>query len=154
MRLFRLNAVGTEEFRSTFPPGRYGPRRAPRPRQRWLAVSLLIVVLIAAGAVSWKLYSTYSANVIEVRVTAFSVVSEHQVHVQFQFTKDHDSAVTCIVRARARDGTEVGRANVVVPKDGSRTRSYALNTRKKAVTGEVLQCVRGEQAQTNSSSAR
>ncbi len=111
---------------------------------------MLLAALIAGSAIAWKLYSTYSADVIGVHVTAFSVVSEHQVHVQFQLTEDPSSAVTCIVRARSRDGTEVGRANVVVPADGSRITSYILTTRKKAVTGEVLRCTPGEQVQTHS----
>jgi len=104
---------------------------------------MLLVVLIASSVVTWKLYSAYSADAIGVRVTAFSVESQYRVHVQFRLTKHPDSAVTCIVRARSRDGIEVGRADVVVPAGGSRTTSYVLTTWKKAVTGEVLRCIPG-----------
>jgi hypothetical protein len=49
---------------------------------------------------------------------------------------------TCTVRARARDGVEVGRAVVKVPagtEERARMR-YTLETSRRPFTGEVLGC--------------
>jgi len=133
----------------TFPPGRYGRRRAAhgvaaRRYQRGIIAALLCAVLAASGAAAWRLYQIYSAQVIHVRVLAFNVVSEHQVQVQFEVKKSPGSAVTCNVRARSRDGADVGQAEVVLPPHGPDTMTYSLMTRKRAVIGEVLRCVPGE----------
>lgn len=132
-----------------FPPDRYGRRRpahgvAARRYQRWVIAALVCAVLATGAAISWRLYQTYSAQVIHVRVLAFNVVSEHQVQVRFEVKKSPGSAVTCNVRARSRDGADVGQAEVVLPPHGPDTMTYSLVTRKRAVIGEVLRCVPGE----------
>ncbi|MGH3429892.1 MAG: DUF4307 domain-containing protein [Mycobacteriales bacterium] len=145
------NAVTAQEFPTpTFPAGRYGRRREPGRSWRPVMVLLLIVVLAATVGVTLRLYTTYSADVIHNHVTAFTVVSDHEVHVQFTVQKDSDSAVTCSIRARARDGETVGQAEVVVPAHSPETTNYTLVTRKKAITGEVLRCVPGEHVERGS----
>ncbi|MGH3546293.1 MAG: DUF4307 domain-containing protein [Mycobacteriales bacterium] len=153
MQLSKRNAVGGQKFSSPFPTGRYGRRRAPHRNRRMLVVAAAVAVLIASAAVTWKLYSTYSGDVIDVRVTAFSVVSEREVRVQFELRKAPDSTVTCILRARSRDGVEVGRADVIVPAGEATIQNYVLATQQKAVTGEVLRCTPGERPQAHSPSA-
>ena len=132
--------MGQPEF--TFPPGRYGRRRAPRRPRRLVFAVVLALVLAAGLAITFKLYDTYTANKVHSRVMGFTVVSDNAVRVQFEINKKSGSEATCVVRARSRDGAEVGRAQFVVAADSPATVVYTLTTSKKAVTGEVLGCKR------------
>jgi hypothetical protein len=65
------------------------------------------------------------------------------VVITFEVTRPAGRAVSCVVRARSRDGAEVGRAVVPVPAsggNGSVVVTHALPTRARPVTGEVEGC--------------
>ena len=119
----------------TFPPGRYGRRRAVRPARRWL-VPLLAVPAVAVGlVVTGLLYRTYVADSVRFQVTAFTVVAD-RTHA--------GRPATCYVRARGRDGTEVGGEEVAIPPAPASARiDHTLDTSARAVTGEVVRCVPG-----------
>ena len=124
-----------------FPPGRYGRRRSARRAPRWVLPVLVAAVVVAGVAVAFGMYRTYVSGQIQSEVTAFSIRSDHEVTVTFSVIKDAGEAVTCIVRARSKDGQEVGRAEVGVPKQPrSASVTYALPTSKRAFTGEVYSC--------------
>jgi Domain of unknown function (DUF4307) len=128
----------------TFPPGRYGRRRSPRKAPRWV-LPLLVVGVVAVGlGLSWQMYRNYAADRITSQVTAFSIVSDSAVKLSFQVVKDPGQRATCIVRARSRDGREVGRAEVPVPAGASGEKTvlvtYTLATSKRAVAPEVYGC--------------
>lgn len=132
----------------TFPPGRYGRRRAPRRAPRWV-LPLLVAGVVAIGALlSWQLYRNYAGDAITSRVTAYTIVSDSEVRITFEVIKDGGEPATCIVRARSRDGEEVGRAEVPVPAGEQGRRStvltYTLATSKRAVAPEVYGCAPGE----------
>ena len=131
--------MGREELQ--FPPGRYGHRRAARRPNRLLFAMLVALVVAGGLAITFRLYDTYGDNKVHARVVAFTVVSDTGVRVQFELSKKSGSATTCVVRARSRDGAEVGRALVRVPADSPATVVYTLTTSRKAVTGEVLRCL-------------
>lgn len=131
-----------------FPPGRYGRRREPRRTPRWV-LPLLVAGVVAIGLVlSWQLYRNYAADRINARVTAFRIVSDSEVLISFEVFKDGGEPATCIVRARSRDGEEVGRAEVPVPAgergDNSVIVRYTLATSARAVAPEVYGCAPGE----------
>jgi hypothetical protein len=93
---------------------------------------------------SLQLYRNYAADRITTQVVRFSIVSESQVTITFNVVKDGGQAATCIVRARSRDGREVGRAEVPVPAGAKGQKSvavtYTLATSKRAVAPEVYGC--------------
>lgn len=126
-----------------FPPGRYGRRRQRRTTPRWLVALLTVVVALAGLAVSVQLYRQYGAPPYQPKVLTFHI-GEGDVTIRFQVYKPSGKPATCIVRARAANGEEVGRAEVDIPAGkpdaDSVTVTYTLATSRKPVTGEVVGC--------------
>lgn len=126
-----------------FPAGRYGHRRARRRSPRWLVPALLVMVVVAGLAVSVQLYRQYGNPEYQPKVLTFQV-GEDQVAIRFAVYKPGGKAATCIVRARAANGEEVGRAEVPVPAgkpdSDSVTVTYTLATSREPLTGEVVGC--------------
>ncbi|MGH3648617.1 MAG: DUF4307 domain-containing protein [Micromonosporaceae bacterium] len=127
----------------TFPAGRYGRRRQPRPARRWVAVLLATLVIIAGLAISLQLYRQYGDPTYQPKVLTFTI-GDGEVTIRFQVYKPGGQPATCIVRARAANGEEVGRAEVAIPAGSpdsdSVTVTYTLATSREPVTGEVVGC--------------
>lgn len=126
-----------------FPAGRYGRRREPRPPRRWTVALLTGLVIVAGLAVAVQLYRQYGDPEYQPKVLTVQP-SENRVKIRFQVYKPGGQAAVCIVRARAENGEEVGRAEVDIPAgspDGdSVIVTYTLATSRKPVTGEVVGC--------------
>jgi Domain of unknown function (DUF4307) len=133
-----------------FPPGRYGRRRDPRRRRRyrWLPAALIAVVIVAGFAMAYQLNRQYgAARPYHPTVERFYDVTDEQVVVEFTVRVPDGEAATCAVRARAADGGEVGREEILVdPPDGvTRPRvTHRLATTGRPVTGEVQRCWRAD----------
>lgn len=128
-----------------FPPGRYGRRRAPgRSRRRWLTAVLLILVIALGLAIAVKLYRQYGEAPYQVRMISVTNLTDTGVTVTFEVTHPAGEGADCTVRARARDGNEVGKAIVAVsPADPGATVTrvtYTLVTTARPVVGEVPGC--------------
>jgi Domain of unknown function (DUF4307) len=122
----------------TFPAGRYGRRREPRRNTRGpvllLAVGSLVGLLLAV-----VLYQRYGAPDYRPQVVNFQTAGDH-VTMRFQVHKPSGDPVTCHVRARDRDGVEVGAADVAVPAGKTVTVTYTLATSGPPVSAEVPVC--------------
>ena len=127
-----------------FPPGRYGRRRAQRRTPRWVLPSLVTAVVALGLLLSFVMYDTFADDKITSRVTSYRITSDTEVSLTFEVTTNDGEAALCIVRARSRDGREVGRAEVPVPaaREGQATVAvtYSLATSKRAVAPEVYGC--------------
>lgn len=123
-----------------YPPGRYGRRREPRPRRRWLVFTVAAVVALAGVAIAWRLFQQYGPNEYEPQVQRFYNVTDDGISVDFVVRKDPDKEATCRVRARSATGAEVGRADVDVPKGAEALVTYRLATSDRPVTVEVPTC--------------
>jgi hypothetical protein len=115
---------------------------------------LLVAGVVVAGLLlAWSLYRTYAGDGIHGQVTAFRIASDSQVIITFEVVGAGAEPAKCTVRARSRDGREVGRAEVPVPTGaepaGRKGRdpvvvTYPLATTGRAVTGELVGCARSE----------
>ena len=127
----------------TFPPGRYGRRREDRPARRTVPVLLLVIVLAAMVAIAVKLFRQYGDPAYRVDVTAVHIADTEST-VVFRVTKPAGRPASCVVRARSRDGAEVGRATVDVPAGApdsiTSTVTYRLPTRARAYAVDVPRC--------------
>ncbi|HEX7745583.1 MAG TPA: DUF4307 domain-containing protein [Micromonosporaceae bacterium] len=127
----------------SFPPGRYGRRRAQRPRRTWAIALLVVAVLAVTSLVAVRLYRMYGDPVYRADVITYTDATDTQLVVTFRVTLPPGGAANCVLRARARDGAEVGRAEVRVdapPGQTQVTTSHRLATSRRAFVGEVLRC--------------
>ena len=124
----------------TFPAGRYGRRRAPRPRRRWQTVVLAVAVAIAGVGLSVRLYQQYGQPDYIPTVTKFYDLTDDGVTVEFEVRKPADETATCRVRARSRSGEEVGRAEVDLAAGSPVRMTYRLATSKRPFAVEVPAC--------------
>lgn len=126
-----------------FPPGRYGRRREPRRRRPWLVALLLVVVVAVGAALSVRLYRQYGDPAYDAQVLRYTDVTDSQVLVEFRVTVPDGGSAICVVRARSRDGAEVGKAEVRVDAPPGVTHPvtrYLLATSARPINGEVVRC--------------
>jgi len=127
-----------------FPPGRYGRRRAPSRRRPWLMAVLVVAALAVTGAVAVRLYQNYGDPAYDAQVVTYTGVTDNGLNVVFRVTIPEGRQADCLVRARSRDGAEVGHETVRVhdtPGDGPTQITHHLPTTAKPMLGEVLRCV-------------
>ncbi|WP_433080546.1 DUF4307 domain-containing protein [Dactylosporangium sp. CA-052675] len=123
-----------------YPPGRYGRRREPQPRRRWLVFALAAVVAAAGLAIAGQLYRQYGPQDFEPQVQRFYNVTDDGITVDFVVRKEPDLRATCSVRARSASGQEVGLAQVDVSEGAEAYVTYRLATSDRPVTVEVPAC--------------
>lgn len=130
------------------PEPRSGPRatypteRTPSNRRRWFYIASVVVVVAGVG-IAYLGYKQFADPAVSGDATAFEIVSSDTVSVQYTVNRSNpDDAVSCVVRARAEDGSEVGRREVLIPA-GDQTQVGAktdVTTSEPAVIGEVFGC--------------
>lgn len=126
-----------------FPPGRYGRRRAPRRRRPWLVAVLVTVAVLAGLVVTVRLYTLYGDPTYDPKVITYTEATEDGILIDFAVTVPPGGAATCLVRARSRDGAEVGRDEVTVraaPGERQIRTTHRLPTQRQAFLGEVTRC--------------
>ena len=127
-----------------FPPGRYGRRREPGRRRPWLVAALAVVTLVAGAAVAVRLYRNYGDPAYDAQVVTYTDITDSGITVVFRASVPEGGRAVCVLRARSRDGAEVGREEVTVPDtpgDGPTQVSHLLATSAKPLIGEVIRCV-------------
>lgn len=126
-----------------FPPGRYGRRRESRRRRPWLVALLLVVVIAVGAALAVRLYRQYGDPNYDAQVLRYSDITDTQVMIEFRVTVPAGGEAICVVRARSRDGAEVGKAEVRVdaaPGESRPITRYLLATTARPINGEVVRC--------------
>ncbi|HEY8532753.1 MAG TPA: DUF4307 domain-containing protein [Micromonospora sp.] len=126
-----------------FPPGRYGRRREPRPRRRWLRGLVVAVAVALATGAAVRLYQQFGDPNYRAQVITYTDITDSQVVVEFRVTLPPGGSAVCLVRARTRDGAEVGREQVQVtapPGQRQVTVSHRLTTTARPMVGEVPRC--------------
>jgi uncharacterized protein (DUF58 family) len=121
------------------PAERYGDhRRGWRPLGIIAVVGLAIVFVGGVLAIGWRL----SNPPFSVQLRAYEVTDDRTVEVTYLVrTKDPSNSVTCVVRARDREGNEVGRTtNVSATGRDEQVLQVTLRTSARAVLGEVVEC--------------
>jgi Domain of unknown function (DUF4307) len=128
-----------------FPPGRYGRRRERRRRPGLVPLLLAGLGLLVGLAVAARLYQQYGNPGHRGELVAIDEFTDDHVTFRFRVYKPAGQASTCHVRARARDGAEVGAADVTVPAPepgaDSTTITYRLPATRRPVSAEVIRCL-------------
>ncbi|MGY1871361.1 DUF4307 domain-containing protein [Nocardia gipuzkoensis] len=123
------------------PSDRYGTR--PRKRRRWVVPALGVVVVLAGLGVAYLGYQKYGPDDIEAEQLGYVVVDDSTMTIRLKVTRaDPQRPVVCFVRAMARDGSELGRREVLVEPSGSGTVELTTVVRSSArpASGSVYAC--------------
>ncbi|MGD9620123.1 MAG: DUF4307 domain-containing protein [Mycolicibacterium sp.] len=125
------------------PASRYGRQRLNRRARRLVAIGLSAAVLAAGVVVAVVAFQRFGAGEVRGELSGYRVIDDETVEVIASVTRDDPSLpVVCIVRARAYDGTETGRREVLVPPSPAETVQVTtvVKTSRPAVIGDVYGC--------------
>jgi hypothetical protein len=109
-------------------------------RPRW--VPWLIGLLgVAFVAVVMVLGVRLANPAIDAGVTSYVTVADDHMSIEFEVVRRETSPATCVLRARAEDGFDVGYATVELPAAQGRTlHEYQMRTAYRALVGELVGC--------------
>jgi hypothetical protein len=127
----------------TFPPGRYGRRRDPARRRRWLPYVLVVPVVAGAVWLTVVLYGKYGTNDYRASLESYGSISDTQVTLRFSVHKPGGAPAVCRVHAQDRSMAEVGYAEVRVPAGKDVEVTYTLTTSRRAYGVDILGCQAG-----------
>ncbi|MGW0182645.1 DUF4307 domain-containing protein [Nocardia sp. NPDC003345] len=102
---------------------RYGHTRGGRSNLRRWGAALTVAVVLAGIGVAYLGWRQFGPKDIESEQLGYTVIDDSSVELRLRLTRaDPTRPVVCVVRAMARDLTEVGRREVVVePSPGEET---------------------------------
>jgi hypothetical protein len=124
------------------PQTRYGRGRSLRPSRRRAAI-LATGVAVAGVVLTAIVYQRLGRSDVEGTLAGYQLIDSQTVSVTISVTrKDPSRPVDCIVRVRAKDGSETGRREVLVPPSGQTTVQVTtvLKSSKPAVVGDIYGC--------------
>jgi hypothetical protein len=124
------------------PSARYGQQRLTRRQRRLLAGGLTVLVLVAGIVVAVVAFGRFD-NPAEGELSGYRLLDDQTVEVTISVTRsDPAQPVVCIVRARAIDGSETGRREVLIGPSTQKTVQVtaAVRSRKPPVVGDVYGC--------------
>ena len=130
------------EASSPPPQTRYGRGRVPRVSRRRVAAVAVIAVL-AGVAVAVAGYQRLGRSDVVGTLAGYQLIDSQTVSVTISVTRtDPSRPVDCIVRVRAKDGSETGRREVLVPPATQATVQVTaiVKSSKPAVVGDVYGC--------------
>src|SRR6201987_4964530 len=125
------------------PEARYGrPRLSSRSRRR---VALMLTALVLATGVVIAIigYHRLGTSAVSGTLAGYQVIDNETASVTISVTRAAPSRpVDCIVRVRAKDGSETGRREVLVPPStqGTVQVTTTLKSSKPPVMADVYGC--------------
>ncbi|MEU6832727.1 DUF4307 domain-containing protein [Nocardia beijingensis] len=123
------------------PADRYGG--GPRKPRRWIVPALGVLVVLAGLGVAYLGYQKYGPEDIEAEQLGYVVVDDSTMTIRLKITRaDPQQPVVCFVRAMARDGSELGRREVLIEPSSSGTVELTTVVRSSArpASGSVYAC--------------
>jgi hypothetical protein len=104
------------------PEARYGRSRLSRVSRRRVAIGLAVLVVAAGVVVAVIGYQRLGTSAVAGSLAGYRVIDSETASVTINVTRsDPSRPVDCIVRVRAKDGSETGRREVLVPPSDQAT---------------------------------
>lgn len=125
------------------PQARYGRAPMPAATRRRIALGLGTLVAILGVVFAAVAYQRFDAVPVKGESAAFTVLDDQTVSITINVTrKDPAVPVVCIVRARARDGAETGRREVLVgPSEYPTTQvTTTVKSYRTPAVGDIYGC--------------
>lgn len=129
--------------RSPDPGTRYGrPPLSARSRRR-VVIALTALVLTAGFFIAVVGYQRIGTSAVSGTLAGYQVIDDETASVTISVTRsDPSRPVDCIVRVRAKDGSETGRREVLVPPSTQHTVQVTttLKSSKPPVMADIYGC--------------
>ena len=125
------------------PADRYGRQRVSRRSRRWWAIGLTALVLVAGVIVAIIASQRLGGGDVQGELGGYQLVDDETLSVTVKVTRsDPSRPAVCIVRARAIDGSETGRREVLVPPSPQDTVNITttIKSTRPPVVGDVYGC--------------
>ncbi len=125
------------------PAARYGSQQLPRRTRRWAPLAVAALAVAVGVAVAVVAFQRFGGGDVKAELTAYQLVDDETVSVTIGVTRpDPSRPVVCIVRARAIDGSETGRREVLVGPSDQRVVQVTtlVKSTRKPVVGDVYGC--------------
>ena len=125
------------------PPTRYGRRRFPRASRTRIIVALAVLGVAAGAVVAVIGYQRLGRSDVQGTLAGYRLLDPQTVSVTISVTRlDPARPVDCIVRVRAKDGSETGRREVLVPPASEPTVQVTtiVKSSQPPVMGDVYGC--------------
>lgn len=104
------------------PEARYGRSRLSRASRRRVVIGLALLVVAAGVVVALVGYQRLGTSDVSGTLAGYQVVDNETASVTISVTRsDPSRPVDCIVRVKAKDGSETGRREVLVPPSEATT---------------------------------
>lgn len=126
----------------SYPP-RYGKPRLSGASRRRVVIVLGVLVVIAGVVVAVVGYHRLGRSDVEGKLAGYRVVDDETVSVTISVTRlDPSRPVDCIVRVRAKDGSETGRREVLVPPSHASTVQITtiVKSSRPPAMGDIYGC--------------
>jgi hypothetical protein len=121
---------------------RYGRGRSLRPSRRRATIVAAMVAVVGV-VLTAIVYQRLGRSDVEGTLAGYQLIDSQTVSVTISVTrKDPSRPVDCILRVRAKDGSETGRREVLVAPSTQTTVQVTtvLKSSKPAVVGDVYGC--------------
>jgi hypothetical protein len=134
-----MSSTRTAGHPSQWPPHireRYGVTDRPR----WAPAALIAVGLAFLAFVTF-LGLRLSNPAIDAGVLSYRTVTDERMTITYEVQRRETSPATCVLRARALDGFDVGYAVIELPAAQGRTNhTFEMRTASRALVGELVGC--------------
>jgi hypothetical protein len=125
------------------PQTRYGRGPLPRASRTRIVVALAVLGVAAGVVVAVIGYQRLGRSDVEGTLVGYRLIDPQTVSVTISVTRlDPSRPVDCIVRVRAKDGSETGRREVLVPPASEATVQVTtiVKSSRPPVMGDVYGC--------------
>jgi hypothetical protein len=125
------------------PPARYGRPRLSRADRRRVGIVLGALGVAGGLLVAALGYRQLGHSDVTGALAGYRVINDQTVSVTINVTRaDPSRPVDCIVRAKAADGSETGRREVLIPpsQDPTVTVTTTVASSRPPVMGDIYGC--------------
>jgi len=124
------------------PEARYGRSRLSRASRRRVAIALGVLVIAAGVVIAVVGYQRLGTSDVKGSLAGYRVIDDQTAAITISVTRsDPSRPVDCIVRVRAKDGSETGRREVLV--EGSQAATVQVTATVKSSQPPVMADIYG-----------
>ncbi len=125
------------------PEARYGRSRLSRVSRHRVVIGLAVLVVAAGLVLAFVGYRRLGTSDVTGTLAGYQVVDNETASVTISVTRsDPSRPVDCIVRVKAKDGSETGRREVLVPPSEAATVQVTttLKSSRPPVMADIYGC--------------